>query len=572
MFRAFPNSAVRVAGVRVAGVSARRISTQPGSGSGLGSRTRNTQHPHTHHSRSHSHPRPRKPTYDGTGKLQANDSYLLSQRVRELSQRSKFDEALKLVLSESRGEGLANVVVWNQLLQESRVAQNSNPTETYKLFMDMKKRGITPNSRSYTILFRAFSGGEKDRPSKKTLEAALTVFRQLGSYHAYLREEMDEEIIQEESSVLPINAYLALLAKVAHSYEMMKIFDDMAQSGPSSPDLYTYTTIFQGLLRAGQAEDVERGHELWRVYFARLKQASIDADNGADNATQSLQRLTPDTALISNVLRLFTKGTPKDCKAGLMIAHTFLSVPAPSPFIERQKGYLPRVELNDRVIDSLFHLGLAAGRPSLVIRHADHLLNQEKVRSFLRTRSMFFALLACAREGDAGKAIEYLRVMRSLKHGQPDAQSFEQAMAAAMRAQNASYKKACEVWEMVQATKTPVDIRIMSSLMKASLNERDVDVWDALEKLSGFPLSAFFNAKTHAAHPSDSRGQLKHQQFWEHRLAKSLLQAVDRVGRGEHVNIPGKTRRHDEMLDEYADMARTVLGVEQRAPRKQHKQ
>lgn len=80
---------------------------------------------------------PRKPTYDGTGKLQSTDSYLLAARVKELSQKKKFNEAYAVVQNESRGNGLANVVVWNQLLQESRL--NQKPSDTYKLFMEVSR-------------------------------------------------------------------------------------------------------------------------------------------------------------------------------------------------------------------------------------------------------------------------------------------------------------------------------------------------------------------------------------------------------------------------------------------------
>lgn len=408
----------------------------------------------------------------------------------------------------------------------------------------MKKRGITPNSRSYTIVFRAFGGAEKERPSKKALEAALTLFRQFSHYQAYLDDEMDKKLVEEERSPLPINAYLAMLAKVAHSHDMMSIFDDMADVGSSAPDLYTYTTIFQGLLRAGQAEDVARGHELWKVYLERLKETWIHRRD-----TNECRRLVPDTALISNVLRLFSKGTPKDCKTGLMIAHIFLGVPSPSPFIERKGVDLPKVELNDRVVDSLFHVGLAAERASLVIRHADHLLGMEKVRKFISTRSMFFALLACAQEGDASKAIEYLRLMRTTKRAQPDAQSFEQGMTAAMKAQ--SHKQALEVWDMVHATKTDVDIRIMSSFLKSSLSAKDADVLDALEKFASYPLNTFYKAVD-----SESRNENKHQKFWEHRLSKSLKEALQRLDG----NVPGKTRKHDQLFEEYAAVASRVLG------------
>ncbi|TIA86644.1 hypothetical protein E3P99_03638 [Wallemia hederae] len=454
--------------------------------------------------------KPRKPTYDGTGKLQPNDSYLLAQRVRDLSQKSKFDEAHRLVINESRGEGLANVVVWNQLLQESRLSRK--PNETYKLFMDMKKRGITPNSRSYTILFRAYSGTDKERPSNKTLESALTLFRQFSHYQSYLDDHaLEPAVAQQERSPLPINAYLVLLAKVAHSHDMMNIFDDMPDTGPGSPDLFTYTTLFQGLLRA---QDIERGAELWKVYMSRLKEAWKHRRD-----SEECRRLLPDTALISNVLRLFSKGSKKDCKTGLMVAHMFLDVPSPSPFIERSDADLPKVELNDRVIDSLFHVALAAERPSLVIRHADHLLAKAEVRKMINTRTMFFALLACAQEGDANKAIEYLKLMHSLKHATPDAQSYEQGMSAAMRAQ--SYPQALEVWDMVQNADIDMDIRIMSSLLRASLSGKESDILDALEKFSQYPINMFYKTVG-----SESRSENKHQKFWEFRLSKSLQEAT----------------------------------------------
>ncbi|TIB87428.1 hypothetical protein E3Q08_01667 [Wallemia mellicola] len=489
---------------------------------------------------------PRKPTYDGTGKLQSTDSYLLAARVKELSQKKKFNEAYTVVQNESRGNGLANVVVWNQLLQESRM--NQKPSDTYKLFMEMKKRGITPNSRSYTIVFRALSGVDKERPTKKVIEAAETIFRQFGIYQQSLDDEIDRNLVEEERSVLPINAYLSILSKVAHSKDMMDVFEDMADIGPSSADTYTYTTLFQGLLKAGQREDVERGLTLWKVYMDRLKDAWKHSKD-----TPECQRLLPDTALISTVLRLLSKGTPKDCKTGLMIAHIFLGVPSHSPFIEKKELNIPKVELNDRIIDSLYHLGLAAERPSLVIRHADFLLAMDSVKKYISTRSMFFALLACAQEGNSDKAIEYLHMMcTELRRAQPDSQSFDQAMSAAMKAR--SYKHAKEIYEMAISTKTEVDIRIMSSFIKAALSTGNTGhIFDAMEIFSKYGITRFIKSED----KEQSRTTNKHQRFWEHRLATGLRDALDKL---KTQNVPGRTRKHDLLFGEYARVIAGIIG------------
>lgn len=82
------------------------------------------------------------------------DSYQLTSQLLRLTSQSRWSDALALLhTSPSRA---ATTVVWNVLLNS--ILQNNNAEGTgsikraYEVWMDMKKRGIKPSSRSFSTL------------------------------------------------------------------------------------------------------------------------------------------------------------------------------------------------------------------------------------------------------------------------------------------------------------------------------------------------------------------------------------------------------------------------------------
>ena len=402
----------------------------------------------------------------------------------------------------------------------------------------MKKRGVVPNSRSYTIIFRSLAGKDNEKPNKKSVDYAYTLISQLENYQYSISQNsaLNDKDLNDELSVVPINAYLTLLAKVAHSHDMIKHFENMPDTGYNSADLFTFTILFQGLLRSSQPKDIEQGKELWKLYEWRLKSYS-DYDRN---------RILPDSALISNVLRLFSKGDEKVCKFGLNIAHKYLGVPPSSPFGERKtKVDEFSIPLNDKLVDSLFHLGISSKRYKIVIRHADHILGRG-IR--LSTRVMYFALVACANDNNAVKALEFLKVMIGGSNKEkPDSQSFDQVMTACMRSQD--FELANLAFELLNKEMIPIDTRIMSSYLKCAneTNNRE-NILNVLDKFEAFNLDQFF--KTDDENIDKSNSVKKHQHFWEFRLANALEEGIQKL-KNDKGDLTSMTRSQKQRLESY---------------------
>ncbi|KAJ9109173.1 hypothetical protein QFC21_000502 [Naganishia friedmannii] len=175
-----------------------------------------------------------------------------------------------------------NIAVWNVLL--SGFGKERKYQRMFKLFNDMKKRGIRPSARTYAIMLSNYPSS-LDAPDKTISRATLLYdeaqrhIQQVLAQIAEAKEsegyelpgdrprsrkasgsprlEMDPEEIEETdelkldaytsgNAVAPTNAYLALLCHFAKFDEMKRVYDAMPREGPMAPDGRTYTILFEG--------------------------------------------------------------------------------------------------------------------------------------------------------------------------------------------------------------------------------------------------------------------------------------------------------------------------------------
>ncbi|GAA5963602.1 hypothetical protein JCM3765_004338 [Sporobolomyces pararoseus] len=179
-----------------------------------------------------------KPTGSQDGKTDGPlDSYQLTSQLLRLTSHSRWSDALALLhTSPSRA---ATTVVWNVLLNS--ILQNSNAEGTgsikraYEVWMDMKKRGIKPSSRSFgTFLggaakvarkmeIRGVAKGEgaKEAIGNDVRSKVETVYKQWTVYQSTVRErsnaggaqELQDNVENlEDLTVHPSNQYISFLS------------------------------------------------------------------------------------------------------------------------------------------------------------------------------------------------------------------------------------------------------------------------------------------------------------------------------------------------------------------------
>ena len=129
---------------------------------------------------------------------------------------------------------------WNELI--SYAMNTGDPAGAYKHYNDMKKRGVSPNSHTYTILI---SGLALTHNAKHP----TSLPRALATYRALRDRERDSKggKGRAEWNLIHTNAVLKVCSRVGALEEMWQIVGELPEEGKNSADAKTYTSLLNGL-------------------------------------------------------------------------------------------------------------------------------------------------------------------------------------------------------------------------------------------------------------------------------------------------------------------------------------
>ncbi|WVF70518.1 hypothetical protein IAT40_005308 [Kwoniella sp. CBS 6097] len=277
-----------------------------------------------------------------------------------------------------------NAPVWNLLLGYMGRMQKFD--RMWKLYNDMKKRGISPTSRTYSAMINAYAGASRslealDRSASprqiedRTVSRVTILFEQFQKHlkdkvtshqSSALDPELDDELglsfsskkegelleeaegvdkrkesmeNDDEVDVAPINAYLKFLGRNNLFDEMQKIFISMDTEGPLSPDTVTYTTMFASLYHThiNQLRSLGQTGKSTRTDMMSQLDSSIGptARGIWDRCVRQFEKLHSDKSrridneLLIHVLRCLLRGRPEDQRFALNLIHQLWSLPPP---------------------------------------------------------------------------------------------------------------------------------------------------------------------------------------------------------------------------------------------------
>lgn len=222
------------------------------------------------------------------------DSYQLTSQLLRLTSHSRYSEALTLL--HTSPPYAATTVVWNVLL--NAILQNNNAEGTgaikrgYEVWMDMKKRGVKPSSRSFgTFLGGAAKVARKleSRGVKKGDDAVTkemlgnevrtkveTVYKQWLVYQARVQEgeqrkattsleaeeANDGAETSEDLSIHPTNQYLSFLSS------SLSLSPDPAQAAST---LSQILTTFESIPPPSSATPVSRNAVTYALTLNALR-------------------------------------------------------------------------------------------------------------------------------------------------------------------------------------------------------------------------------------------------------------------------------------------------------------
>ncbi|KAH9938590.1 uncharacterized protein B0H18DRAFT_967898 [Fomitopsis serialis] len=166
--------------------------------------------------------------------------YALSSRLQQLCREGKLDDAITHL--QSMPLDAQNEAVWNTMIQAA--LRKERYQLSYRLYIDMKRRGFVPNIKTYATMFAAFIA-VKDW----TLHAKL--LQQVGKLHDdYLKYAAHFKVVDpasDELSTAPTRAYLRILGTAGQHQLMFDVFNAMDEEGPMAPDLLVHSAMLQAV-------------------------------------------------------------------------------------------------------------------------------------------------------------------------------------------------------------------------------------------------------------------------------------------------------------------------------------
>ncbi|EEP77364.1 predicted protein [Uncinocarpus reesii 1704] len=163
-----------------------------------------------------------------------NDRVALMGRIEKMLTGDEFEKAVALVMAAEK-EGVESIASWNALLSEE--LKKNGPEMGFKLFNDLKKRGVKPNAHTYSMLFRELA----DHPSKKAVQIGMSLY----------------DTLRRDSTVPPsiqhTNAMLQVCSNHNNMGALWEIVGELPTKGPGAPDNVTYSTILGAIHKNAKA-------------------------------------------------------------------------------------------------------------------------------------------------------------------------------------------------------------------------------------------------------------------------------------------------------------------------------
>ncbi|EAS29150.3 uncharacterized protein CIMG_07896 [Coccidioides immitis RS] len=157
-----------------------------------------------------------------------NDRVALMNRIEKMLTDDEFEKAVALVMAAEK-EGADSIASWNALLSEE--LKKNGPDMAFKLFNDIKKRGVKPIAQTYTILFRELSKHQ----SRKAVKIAMSLYNSLKPDSSTPR------------SIVHTNAMLQVCSNHNDMDTLWEVAGELPSSGPDAPDSITYSIILNAI-------------------------------------------------------------------------------------------------------------------------------------------------------------------------------------------------------------------------------------------------------------------------------------------------------------------------------------
>ncbi|KAJ3788408.1 pentatricopeptide repeat-containing protein [Lentinula aff. detonsa] len=538
---AFPSRSIRT---QVAASTTRRADARSeiSAARNQSSKESSAEKPVTKYRSKHYNPSSKNSLPDGKILL---EPHILSARLKKLCDGGQIDTAVALLKNSPLDA--QNVPVWNTLIWECLKAERLRLA--YELYIDMKRRGHRPNTRTFQTLLNGLARIEDWGSHTKQLANAHSIHQ---AFVRHVDAVKKHDPSSTELSITPTVAYVKILGAVGLHQEVFDVFYSLDTEGPLAPDHVLLTAMFQALASKPTAET---GDFVQNAASAKLLW----------NLTMKASRRTKfqiDGFLVSSAIVALSRGRPAEQDFAFSLVKEYFGLVAfdgmDEPISSKGKNILP---LQPQSFAAILTLCRNSSRPLYAINLFGAVLQRPEsqggssIIDRVHVEQVLQSLIAVDIPSSSEKALELIEWMLTQEIKLPSAaatrirptySTYNLLISHICRTEN-NWRVATKAFDLmtgyhchdfmdgVEAKQPRFDHRstgknisptaeMLSSMMRTAVgSENRANIRQALRLIHHFGIRSL----ARPSHTLESKKASKEKQFYASKLAQSVLEGID---------------------------------------------
>ncbi|KAG1754034.1 uncharacterized protein EDB91DRAFT_1234378 [Suillus paluster] len=502
---------------------------------------------------------------EGEQKKRLLKPYDLSMQLKRMCSEGDLEGAIERLKTTPRDA--QNVAVWNTMISECLSAERYQLS--YELFIDMKRRGFSPNSITFSTMLSGISLIKDWSKYSKQLQNAHSL------YEYYLKHmesvKFHEPDNSKELSLQPLVAYIQVLGDAGDYHKIFDVYFAMDQEGPLAPDRFVFTAMFKAI-STRQKRSVSDGEASTR------NDAASDAKHVWIQMEKVMQKNPDfhlDPGLIAAAIRALTRGSPNDQSFAFVIIRDRLGLSKPGEDMPRRLSN----NLNAWTLDAALQLCNSMQKHRLTVHFTRqvmekinwdkvwmrYLIDSSHIHKLLRAYAGLASLGSLNESNEALEALEWSvqhDIIYHLPKLTPTAQSYHLALMTCCR--SVDWQAAVRVYELMTGVEgsqfevggsrppavkmrskgknLPTDAETMSFLLRTALaTNNPVHMQHAMWLADFARVDVLLSDEKTTA-------------FYRSKLASALMEAI------KHLQDAGVlTQEQEKTWSSYRSLAREVL-------------
>jgi pentatricopeptide repeat protein len=517
-----------------------------------------------------------KPVYSSSSKtplgkngkqpIKLLEPHVLSTRLKTLCEKGKVGEAVNYL--KSTPLDAQNTPVWNTLMWECMKA--SKFSTAYSLYTEMKRRGFSPTTRTYSTLLNGLSRIKDWHIYSKQLKHANSVYTY---FIRHLQSVQKEDPQSPDLDISPLAFYIKILGDAGQYQQIFDVYYQLEPSGPLAANHLIYTSMFSAIARFNTAARKQLNASTAGVIDTKLLWTQTV------KASQRPKGFTIDPHLVTCAIQALSGGRQAEQALAFQLVRDYFGLTKPGDVVTT--GKFP---LSPQALIAALMLCNSSHKPTLCVHYFqqlvnprsklfqqnDNILDRGHMEEVLKAYVTLAAIGAPGQASEALNALEYMTKQEFTANAgpkiRPTKSTYELVLMACWR--GADWTSACSTFSQMTGLRTTdfetdkgarhpkllrrspgrnfePDAETMSSMLRTAISSgNSANVAQCLRIVSYLTTEKLF------VNASASKKQAKHERFYQAKLAQALTDAVDAV-----VPRPkGAARKRSSSFSTPADM------------------